>query len=33
MKAGEMHKGSMNSPTSLSSKRALVRGSLHSTLC
>jgi hypothetical protein len=52
MKDGEMHRGSMNSPTSckrscvrykasamcidertLSSRRAFVRGSLHSTLC
>ena len=33
MKAGDMQRGSMYSPTSLSSNRALVRGSLQSTLC
>jgi hypothetical protein len=33
IKAGETQSGSMYSPTSLSSRRAFVRGSEHSTLC
>ena len=33
MNVGLMHVSSKNSPTSLSSRRAAVRGALHSTLC